>query len=269
VALTLPFVGVHSWSDWLTLGKQATEVDEWSKVWITLSRDLIGLVRRAMTDFDLPWNKRAAPEATLYGYALLGGVFLLTLGVAVLRPREVRAVTGPGAGWMLLSGWLCCFHFLYYDTLLAALPVLLVVAAPRGDMPGRSRYWLGRVAGWLWFHVPHLILLLMLAHENGLHRYKWEIDEFIRNTPDFWAEDLDLYWELSWLLPAWAALAGYVSNGVPWDTFFLIGLWLWCGVTLVARRPALLAQVEVVEEEPVREAPAAVADERVRPAPAL
>jgi hypothetical protein len=166
---------------------------------------------------------------------------------------------------MLLSGWLCCFHFLYYDTLLAALPVLLVVAAAHGDTPVRPRYWLGRVAGWLWFHVPHLILLLMLAHENGLHRYRDQIDEAIRALDEEWVE----FFALHWLLPAWEALAGYVSNRVPWDTFFLIGLWFWCGVTLVARRPALVARVEVVEEEPARETPAAVADERVRPAPAL
>src|SRR5207253_4623986 len=75
-------------------------------------------------------ERRDNVAAAVAGWGLLAGVIGVTAGLAILRRRQVREATGPSAAFLLLGAWLCCFHFMYYDVLLAALPVLLLFAEP-------------------------------------------------------------------------------------------------------------------------------------------
>ncbi len=129
--LTLPVVGWHSWMDWREIGKDATKGYAYYKNWVFLSRDLVGIPRRYLLDFDEYVSRN--PEAwlpTLIGRAMQIGALLCALILSFLRPTEMRALRGPGPAFALLSGWLSCFHFMYYDVLLAALPVYLLFMAP-------------------------------------------------------------------------------------------------------------------------------------------
>jgi arabinofuranan 3-O-arabinosyltransferase len=129
---TVPFVGWQSWLDWWTVGKEGARVYNVNPNWIVLSRDLLGLPRRWLAD---PRPRGAlGPDfglASAVGWGSLGAVMALTAGLAVARREQARAVTGPAAAFVLLGAWLSCFHFMYYDVLLAALPVCALLAEPR------------------------------------------------------------------------------------------------------------------------------------------
>jgi hypothetical protein len=143
---TLPFVGLHSWFDWLEIGKEATF---WYKIdsnWIHLSRDLLSMPRRYLLDWDVNYRERDRPEAALYGWMLLGAVAFVTIALALWRWREVRSIRGPKAAFLLLGGWLCCFHFMYYDVLLSYLPVMLLLV--NSHLYLRPRRWLRQALEW-------------------------------------------------------------------------------------------------------------------------
>jgi hypothetical protein len=67
---------------------------------------------------------------TFVGWGLLLGALELTLRLAALRKVQARVATGIPAGFLLLGAWLCCYHFMYYDILLAALPVFVLFTEP-------------------------------------------------------------------------------------------------------------------------------------------
>jgi hypothetical protein len=125
---TLPVVGVGAWLDWLHVGREAAAVYEVNENWINQSRDLLGAARRWMLDFDAPDEARRASGLvpTVIGWGLLLAVLGATAAVALRRPRQARATRGPAAAFVLLGAWLGCYHFIYYDVLLAALPVSLL-----------------------------------------------------------------------------------------------------------------------------------------------
>jgi hypothetical protein len=127
VALTLPLVGWQVWLDWLTVGRLATAGYARDWTWIVLSRDLQGLVRRFF--LESPTD----PLPTRLALGLWLAVSAVTVVVALRHRRAVRADDGPGAAFLLFGAWLGCFHFMYYDTLLAALPLLLLLTPPQGN----------------------------------------------------------------------------------------------------------------------------------------
>jgi hypothetical protein len=153
--LTLPFVGFHSWLDWLQVGREAAQLYDTDRNWVFLSRDVLSIPRRWLLVFEggagQELVRRPDPNGpscwwyylcggadvpgwlvpTLAGWGLLVALLETTVRPAALRPGQARAVTGPPAAFLLLGAWLCCYHFMYYDVLLAALPVLLVFAEPR------------------------------------------------------------------------------------------------------------------------------------------
>lgn len=147
-ALTLPFVGWQSWLHWLHVGREAMQTYNVDQNWVELSRDLLTVSRRWLIDFTLPPAKRdvhwLAP--TLIGGATLLVVLEVTGRVTSSRAERPPPVDGPGAAFVLLGAWLTCFHFMYYDVLLAALPVLLLFTGPDpsfqskgGSLGGLSR----------------------------------------------------------------------------------------------------------------------------------
>jgi len=231
-ALTLPAVGWHAWVDWFRVGQEASATYQGDRNWICFSRDLLGIPRRWL-DFsgsepsDLRRRQENLP-ATVAGWVLLGGVLGTTVLLALLRRHQVRAVTGPPAAFLLLGAWLSCFHFMYYDVLLAALPVLLLftepwrylvpVFLPRGrrqDPPP------GAGGG------PGSELLAALPYPPAA----WPVGSGRRHV-----------WVLNRAVPTLvvALLVAHVpveAEILPWDTLCLMVLWLWCG-WVVWRMPA-------------------------------
>jgi hypothetical protein len=209
-ALTLPVVGWHSWTEWLSVGARASDVYGMCETWIYLSRDLIGLPRRYLLSFT---NDYAAPDdrwaarATAIGLALWLTPLFVTIAAMIRRgPREARISTGPQAAFVLFGAWLACYHFMYYDVLLAYLPCCLLYAEPRrvarrvvnGMPPGT---WLGLTRS-----AAATVLLISLSA-----------------VPYF-----STRWDPTYHFP-------------PWDTFCVVLLWLWCDLAH-GQRPLHAAQ---------------------------
>ena len=127
-AATLPVVGVQAWLDWLDIGKQAAGVYNQSTNWIALSRDLQGLPRRYLLDLS-PQTVEDTPLARRWGWGLWGFVFGATVLTYALRGDRRRAV-GLGAGFLFLGAFLTCYRFMYYDVLLSAVAVAVLLAEP-------------------------------------------------------------------------------------------------------------------------------------------
>jgi hypothetical protein len=127
VGLTLPLVGWQTWLDWLAVGRLAATGYARDDTWIILSRDVQGAVRRFFM------QEPTARLPTALATSCWTAVAAVTVAVALLRRQPVRAEDGPGAAFVLLGAWLSCFHFMYYDTLLAALPLLLLFTPARGN----------------------------------------------------------------------------------------------------------------------------------------
>ena len=129
---TLPVVGVGTWVDWLRVAREASATYTVDENWIDKSRDLLGAGRRWLLDFHREGNDRgpAATAATLLGWCLLGTVLAVTIGLTLRLRRGARQTEGPVAAFVLLGAWLGCYHFIYYDVLLAALPVALLFLDP-------------------------------------------------------------------------------------------------------------------------------------------
>jgi hypothetical protein len=129
VLATLPLVGVAAWFDWLAIGREASAIYEVDDNWVPLSRDLSGLLRRWLLTFPVPDHPQPyAALATAVGLALWLGVVVVTVALALWRWRDAGALDGPLAAFVLLGAYFSCFHFIYYDALLAVLPVALLFA---------------------------------------------------------------------------------------------------------------------------------------------
>src|SRR5207237_2339228 len=68
IALTLPVVGVETWLDWLEVGRAGARWYDIDKNWIHLSRDLLGIPRRLLLDFEVPALPRDRPAAARAGW---------------------------------------------------------------------------------------------------------------------------------------------------------------------------------------------------------
>ena len=128
---TLPFVGIDSWLHWFRIGRAASALYKVNENWIFLSRDLLGIPRRWMLDFATPPEIRDRWQADVAGWILWSAVLAVTAGVALSRRRTVWQIDGYGPAFVAIGAWATCFHFIYYDSLLAAFPVVLLLTEPR------------------------------------------------------------------------------------------------------------------------------------------
>jgi hypothetical protein len=134
VLVTLPFTGVQPWFDWLKIGVKGSEGYDEIRNWIFLSRDLIGIPRRWLLVYKGDWVSKSQPYGawpTVLGVALWVSVPLATALVAWRKRREPAPPDGSGAAFVLLGAYFACYHFMYYDVLLTALPVALLFTRPR------------------------------------------------------------------------------------------------------------------------------------------
>jgi hypothetical protein len=217
IALTLPFVGVHSWIDWLEIGREAAALYDVDQNWVQLSRDVLSLPRALFLDFELERDKRDNLTVRLMSWALLIGVFELWTRVCLLRRDESQMVTGPAAGFVLLGASLCCYHYMYYDYLLVVLPALLILVRPR--YPYGVRGPLETTTGWRIETIVEVGLRWLVVAAILLYEHVW---------PD---------------------LIGY-NRKTPWHTVMALVLWLVCGWqwTRLASRSAREVDEELAED---------------------
>ena len=71
-AATLPFVGLQTWFDWLSVGKEAAALYNVNQNWINLSRDLQGIPRRILHDFNARRGRTRHPAGKGPGLGTLG-----------------------------------------------------------------------------------------------------------------------------------------------------------------------------------------------------
>jgi len=254
IVATLPVVGWENWRNWLHIGQIAAEEYKRQENWIVLSRDLLGIPRRWLMTFegglakDLVWRTGDIPVTVdgitenpwghllldILGWGLWGAVLAVTL-LVVWRCRQRRKeLTGVFPAFMLSGAILTCYHFMYYDFLVAGLPMLLLFTEPRryfqvhflsGSEPPSlgsgaiaaemQRYYQpsledltppplpllphGRLPRWVVAPIPPLLLFLMLA------------------------------------VPALSCLLDPSYHFPPWETLILLVLWAWCGYRLWKR----------------------------------
>jgi hypothetical protein len=198
-ALTVPLVGWQPWLDWLAVGRAATARYATSESWVFLSRDVQTLPLRWLVRFaDLRAVEDGLPAAVGLGQALWGTAVAATVGVALWRRRRPAGVDGPPAAFLLLGAWLSCLHFMYYDVLLAGLPVCLLFTEPGRYLTPAPVGRPGPRGGWVWNPFPPTLLALLIVLPHA-------------------ADGIDYYF------------LGRANHYPPLDTFCLIALWLWCG----------------------------------------
>ncbi len=244
---TLPVVGVRPWLQWLRIGHDAAEAYKADENWVFLSRDLLGIPRRWLLNFAEPFDQRDRPLAAVVGWALWGLVVGTTAAVALARRQAVRATTGYGAAFVCLGAWASCFHFIYYDCLLAALPVLLLLTEPRRFLrpvllatapapPELAPYFAPR---------PLRAPPPAPAPITAGPRSAAVLNSFVLTAVALLILIEQAFPNLG--VEASVSLAGLASNGplprlykfstlqqgTPWDTFTLLALWAYCGARLL------------------------------------
>jgi hypothetical protein len=248
---TLPFVGIDSWFDWLAIGREASALYEVNDNWIHLSRDLQGIPRRALIDFTKPDSERNTPLIHRLAWAAWAVVFATTVVIYLWRGDRKRP-TGLGAGFLFLGAYLTCFHFMYYDALLSALALAVLMADPRPYLrarafavapvalaaavpadraltpPAAGPSPLGpRMLGYV-NSFPLTILMLLLVVENSLSGLELEGTFGVRY---FGAPPTGSATE-----PMVPRVKADTGPRFPLDTYLLLLLWGWCGWRLVAKR---------------------------------
>lgn len=230
IVATLPFVGIQVWFDWLEVGKVASWEYSRQESWTILARDLVTLPRRWLLSFHD--GVATNPEDRLAHY--LGmypwlGVVGITVAIALWRRKQVHGTTGAGAAFLLLGGYFTCYHFMYYDVMLAALPVALLFTNPAQYLQpvflGRSNKELLPVLlryyrpTWDYLTPPPMPLL-----PGGL-RPRWVVNPF---------PPLALLLLLA--LPPLCIRIDPSYHFPPMDTFVLLAIWTWAGAHVVAGR---------------------------------
>jgi hypothetical protein len=244
VALTIPFVGVQTWFDWLQVGQKAARLYNVDHNWIHLSRDLHGVPRRVLHDFTLPSDQRESALANGLAWALWGSVFATT-AVVYLRFGDRTRTTGVGAALLFLGAYLTCYRFMYYDALLAAMGCAVLFAEPsrffrtrlfglaaEPAVPGATRELpapapaphsaLGpRLIGYF-SSFPLTILVLFLLYENSLAGLD------VRATLGFGYFGRVTTGDHGVTGHAVPKVEFDTGIDYPWETALALALWAWC-----------------------------------------
>jgi arabinofuranan 3-O-arabinosyltransferase len=261
---TVPVVGVQSWKDWLKTGSEASKLYEVDENWIKLSRDLHGLPRRWLMNFQLPRDQRWDFASWLIGWWLWLAVLESTVRWTLARADRRPLTLGVPAGFLFLGAWLTTYHFMYYDALLAVMGVLLMLAdrsawltpsvwvrgspppppaplhtpppapAPLHTPPPALPPELAPQTS-LWYSNSWLLLsiVLLLLIEHQLHKLSITV---ILSLPSYVATT-SIGSETATVSATHTAEL-HTTAYTPWDTYTLLGLWLWAGWWTIAGRPA-------------------------------
>jgi hypothetical protein len=201
------------------------------KNWIYLSRDLLGIPRRLLLDFEQPQAERDRPEAGFVGWVMLVCVLEVTARLVTVRREQMRALTGPAPAFLLLGTWLSCYHFMYYDVLLTAFPVFLLLSEPR-------RYWEPTFLAWeplvLW-HAPEFAPWRSVNAQGyaAPRRIRAGVVSFVAlpGANYGWMKNpfpLLVVVLLVLIEQVFEARSWLPTHGFPWNTVTLLILWGWC-----------------------------------------
>jgi arabinofuranan 3-O-arabinosyltransferase len=244
VLATVPVVGLHSWLQWLAIGQEAARIYNVDSNWVPLSRDLLGIPRRFLIDFEvLNRDDRDNPTALLVSWALWAFVMEVTVRVYFLRGRRDVPFTGPLPAMLILATWMCTYHFMYYDSLISAFGVCVLLADPRPFFQARAlnrgaikdvfgpmdKPPSGRRSLWLVNSFALTAIALMLFHENVTQPLKFEATIVAHSM----TSKRTLENETTELAPR---LVVGTSDRYPLDTFMIMALWGWCFGAVLARR---------------------------------
>jgi hypothetical protein len=241
ILATLSFVGIESWLNWLFIGQEAARIYNLDANWISLSRDVLGIPRRFFIDFDLPRDDRENLMALVLSWMLWAFVFEVTLRVYFLRARRSIPFTGPLPAMLILATWMCTYHFMYYDSLISAFGVCVLIADPRPffraralneervfeevftSLPANKR------SLWLVNSFVLTAIALLIFHENVTQPMKFEITGVAYSmTSKRVLED-----GTTEMAPR---LVVGTSDRYPWDTVIILAIWTWCWITVLAGR---------------------------------
>jgi arabinofuranan 3-O-arabinosyltransferase len=220
VLLTIPVVGVRVWFDWLHVGSLAAATYNVDHNWIFLSRDLFGIPRRMMLDFDRGKAINDRPIVAVVGWALWLSVAGVTAAIAWFR-RSADRFTGPLPAFVLLAAWMCTYRFMYYDSAVAAIGVIVLLADPRPYF--RRAWWPAR--SWA---VGFVGLMLVIENLTVPLNVEMTASVMAAKSTETAADGTT----------ALKAPTVYLASGdnYPWDTLAVFLLWAWCGVTLLRFR---------------------------------
>lgn len=208
IVVTIPVVGMQAWFDWLNVGQMATAVYCVDHNWIFLSRDVFGIPRRIWLDFA---DGKAINDRPLVGY--LGWVlwFSVVLPTVWLVWRcRLNRMTGPLPAMVFAAAWLGTYRFMYYDSVVAQLAVVVLLANPRSACAKGQR--------WTWCFV-----LLLFVIENVTVPMHIDISASIQSLKETITHADGT--------TTTTAPTIYLSTAdeYPWDTVAVWLLWLRCG----------------------------------------
>jgi hypothetical protein len=268
--MTLPFVGLESWRDWLKVGKAANHIYDVDGNWIPLSRDLFGLFRRILIDTTstIPYEERDRWYAHVAGWAVWLFVFEFTVKISQLYVRRLQATTGARAAFLLIAASLLCLHFMYYDELVSALGVLVLLdppvrlfqpllltfrTSPEDESIADPDYFRPQPAA---TH-PELsgYRVRGTAVANSFIMYAFATLFFIQHTLPW--TDLGVTLSLGRFFPERPEISAgevvikegktvmhkpslevpFAQKNPPLDTLFMLFLWAWCGVQVMLADP--------------------------------
>ena len=226
--LTLPFVGIQVWFDWLHVGKHATATYMVDRNWIFLSRDLFGIPRRMFLEFQNGKAIEDRPIAGIVGWALWGFVAWATIVITIVRRKRTTfaTTTGPLVAFVMLGAWLCTYRFMYYDALIAIVAVVALMADPKPFF--RRSWW--PLASW-----SMVIIGLLFLVENVTSPLNVEVTASVQGLGGT-VTAMDRATHKT-------APTFFVSSGddYPWDTVVLFALWIWCAIRICRRGDQLVA----------------------------
>jgi arabinofuranan 3-O-arabinosyltransferase len=268
-AATLPFVGIEAWLDWLKVGDTANHIYNIDDNWIPLSRDVINLAKRIFIDTEShPYFGRDRWYAHFAGWLIWAIIIETTVRLSQLYPARFRAATGPGAAFILLAAWMSCYHFMYYDILLAAIGIMAVFDPPANifrrklvafqSPDGRARIGKASIAwfrprlarfhpglfganvGRTWiansFFVYFFVVLLLIQHTLPWLRLGMTATALRFPLRPSFSDGTLVVKDGKTVMRARKIVGDAGPNGAPLDTFCMMLMWAWCGVVVIIRR---------------------------------
>jgi arabinofuranan 3-O-arabinosyltransferase len=234
ILVTLPLVGWQSWLDWLAVGQMGSRGYLLYENWVFLGRDLLSLSRRWLHQFDDGWNQNAEWRLPTYlGWSAWLVVLAITLVVAWWNRTRPVQLTGLGPCFVLLGAWFACLHFMYYDVLLTALPVILLFAQPGQYL--ELRFWRKQDQTWLEHH-PECLPYYRPTLDDPIPPVPPGPEEskrrWVRNS--FLLTFLTLFLTVPYVTTTWIDRSHHAP---PFDTLGVVILWGWCGWQWTAYGP--------------------------------
>jgi hypothetical protein len=256
ILATLPFVGIETWLQWVRVGRTAAEVYKLDENWVFMSRDLLGIPRRWMQNFEEDKATRDRLAAAIAGWTIWAAVFIATAAVALLRRREVSRVDGYGAAFVAIGAWATCYHFIYYDSLLAVFPITLLLTEPRrfirpvllavapvprgltayfaphrlNNVPAPAAVWVAPSTAAILNSFVLTAVALLILNEQGFGNLGLAASVSAGPAPKIeWLQAIIPTNELLQVPMKFSA----GQAGTPWDTFIMLALWAYCGARVL------------------------------------